>query len=97
MRATVHGKPAVPVLGALLLAALTFALTQTMIAPVLPAVVEDYGTTPDAAAWLLTGFLLAASVMTPLAGKFGDLFGKARVLTVLLLLFFAGKIGRAHV
>jgi hypothetical protein len=37
MRTTVHGKPAAPVLAALLLAALTFALTQTVIAPVLPA------------------------------------------------------------
>ena len=34
---------------------------------------------------MLTGFLLSASVCTPLAGKLGDLFGKARVLTIVLI------------
>ncbi len=92
MRTTVHGKPAAPVLGALLIAGLTFALAQTMIAPALPGVVREYDTTPEGAAWLMTGYLLAASVATPLAGKLGDLFGKARVLTVVLVLFFVGNV-----
>src|SRR3712207_7144020 len=42
--------------------------------------------------WILTGFLLSASVCTPLAGKLGDLFGKGRVLTIILVLFSAGAI-----
>jgi hypothetical protein len=40
----------------------------------------------------VTGFLLSASVCTPLAGKLGDLFGKARVLTAVLAIFTAGAI-----
>src|SRR3712207_6123212 len=44
------------------------------------------------AAWVMTGFLLSASVCTPLAGKLGDLFGKARVLTIVLVLFCAGAV-----
>ena len=92
MTHTVHGKPVAPVLGALLLAALAYALAQTMVAPALPAITEEYGTTTSTSAWVLTGYLLSASVCTPLAGKFGDLFGKGRVLTYLLLTFAAGSV-----
>src|SRR5688572_3989184 len=92
MRTTVHGKPAAPVLGALLLAALAFALLQTMVAPAIPHFATEYDTSNGAATWVLTGFLLSASVCTPLSGKLGDLFGKARILTAVLVLFALGAI-----
>ena len=87
---TVHGKPALPILGSLLLAAFAFALAQTLVAPAIPAFTREYDTTASSSAWVLTGFLLSASVFTPLAGKLGDLFGKARVLSILLVAFAAG-------
>lgn len=90
MPQTVNGRPLIPVLGALLLAALSFALLQTMVAPALPKIAEEYDTTPSTAAWVMTGFLLSASVSTPLAGKLGDLYGKARVLTAVLIIFTIG-------
>ena len=89
---TVHGRPAAPVLAALLLSALTYALAQTLVAPALPAITREFGTTPSSSSWVLTGFLLSASVCTPLAGKLGDLFGKARVLSAVLLLFCLGSV-----
>ena len=89
---TVHGKPAGPVIGSLLTAALAFALAQTLVAPAIPALAEEYDTTPGAAAWVLTGFLLSASVCTPLAGKLGDLHGKGRVLTGVMLIFSLGSV-----
>src|SRR5829696_1763523 len=92
MRHTVHGRPAAPVLGALLLAALAYALSQTMVAPALPKIVDGYGTSRSSASWVLIGYLLSASVCTPIAGKLGDLFGKGRVLTWVLLIFSAGSI-----
>jgi EmrB/QacA subfamily drug resistance transporter len=92
MTTTVHGRPGVPILLALLLAAVAFALSQTMVAPALPSITRDFATTPSSAAWVLTGYLLSASVCTPLAGKLGDLFGKGRVLTLVLLVFSAGSV-----
>jgi EmrB/QacA subfamily drug resistance transporter len=89
---TVHGKPAAPVIGALLLSALTYALAQTLVAPAIPALTREFGTESSTTSWVLTGFLLSASVCTPLAGKLGDLFGKARVLTAVLLIFSFGSI-----
>ncbi|CAA9464613.1 MAG: hypothetical protein AVDCRST_MAG38-596 [uncultured Solirubrobacteraceae bacterium] len=92
MSETINGRPLAPVLGALLLAALSFALLQTMVAPALPKIAEEFATTPSAAAWVMTGFLLSASVCTPLAGKLGDLYGKGRVLTAILAIFTVGAI-----
>ena len=92
MSQTINGRPLAPVLGSLLLAALSFALLQTMVAPALPKIAEEFQTTPSTAAWVVTGFLLSASVCTPLAGKLGDLFGKARVLTAVLAIFTVGAI-----
>jgi EmrB/QacA subfamily drug resistance transporter len=92
MTTTVHGKPGLPILGALLLAALAFALAQTLVVPAIPAITEAFDTTTSSATWVLTGFLLSASVCTPLAGKLGDLFGKARVLSGLLVLFALGSV-----
>jgi EmrB/QacA subfamily drug resistance transporter len=90
MRETVHGRPLVPVLAALLLSAISFALLQTMVAPALPSIAREYDTSASTAAWVMTGFLLSASICTPLAGKLGDLFGKGRVLTAVLVIFSVG-------
>src|SRR5262245_13615576 len=92
MRHTVHCRPAAPVLGALLLAAMAYALSQTMVAPALPKIVDGYHTSRSSASWVLTGYLLSASVCTPIAGKLGDLFGKGRVLMWVLLIFSAGSV-----
>lgn len=78
------------VLAVLLLAGTAFAVAQTLVIPGLPAIARDVGTTLPAASWVLTGFLLSASVSTPILGKLGDLYGKGRVLTIVLVLFAVG-------
>ena len=66
----------------LLLAGMAFALSQTVVSPALPEIQREYGADASSAAWILTGYLLAASVATPIVGKLGDLFGRGRVLTL---------------
>jgi EmrB/QacA subfamily drug resistance transporter len=75
----------------LLLAGMAFALSQTVVSPALPEIQRQFGATPTSAAWILTGYLLAAAVATPIVGKLGDLFGRGRVLTVVLLAFAVGS------
>jgi EmrB/QacA subfamily drug resistance transporter len=75
----------------LLLAGMAFALSQTVVSPALPEIQRQYGADAASAAWILTGYLLAASVATPIVGKLGDLFGRGKVLTVVLLIFAVGS------
>jgi EmrB/QacA subfamily drug resistance transporter len=69
-----------------------YSFAQTMILPALPAIQEQTGTSEAAVTWLLTGFLLVASVAPPIIGRLGDMFGKERLLLITLLLFAIGSL-----
>ena len=79
-------------LAILILAGISIALQQTMVVPALPALQREFDTTTAWATWLLTGFLLSASVATPLLGRLGDQYGKERLLLISLLIFFVGSV-----
>ena len=66
---------------------------QTLVVPALPALAEEFDASPVGG---LVGpdraSCVSASIATPIVGKLGDLFGKGRVLTVVMLLFSAGAV-----
>ena len=80
------------VLVVLLLAGVSFALSQTLVIPALPTISRELGASASATSWMLTGFLLSASISTPIVGKLGDVYGKGRILTVVLLVFSFGGV-----
>jgi EmrB/QacA subfamily drug resistance transporter len=82
-------------LAILTLAGIAYALQQTMVIPALPTLQRDLNTTTTWVTWVLTVFLLVASVATPILGKLGDQYGKERILLISLLLFLAGSVGAA--
>jgi EmrB/QacA subfamily drug resistance transporter len=85
-------KHPVGVLVVLLMAGVSFALSQTLVIPALPDIAANVDASPAAASWILSGFLLSASISTPIVGKLGDVYGKGRVLTLVLLLFSVGGV-----
>jgi EmrB/QacA subfamily drug resistance transporter len=82
-------------LAILTMAGTSFALQQTLVVPALPTLQRELDTTTTWVTWVLTVFLLTASVATPLLGKLGDQHGKARILVVSLAIFLVGCIGAA--
>jgi EmrB/QacA subfamily drug resistance transporter len=76
----------------LALAAVTYALLQSLVAPALPDFQQALHTSVDGASWVLTAYLLSASVATPLIGRLGDMYGKERLLVVVLLLLCLATI-----
>ncbi len=79
-------------LAVLTVAALAFALMQTMVAPALPDIQRELHTSTSAVTWVLTIYLLAASVSTPIFARVGDIFGKERVLVLVLIVFGVGSL-----
>jgi EmrB/QacA subfamily drug resistance transporter len=79
-------------LGILSLAGVAFALQQTMVIPALPTLQRELDTTTTWITWVLTVFLLVASVATPILGKLGDQYGKKRLLVICLAIFLLGSI-----
>jgi EmrB/QacA subfamily drug resistance transporter len=79
-------------LAVLAVAGMSFALLQTMVAPALPAIQHEYGASTPAVTWVLTIYLLTASIFTPVLGRLGDMFGKERLLVIVLLVLGAGTL-----
>ncbi|MEA2465582.1 MAG: hypothetical protein QOJ98_3329, partial [Acidobacteriota bacterium] len=74
----------------LLLVMLLAALDQTIVSTALPTIVGELGGL-ERISWVVTAYLLAQTVVTPLYGKLGDLYGRKRVLQVAVVIFLAGS------
>jgi EmrB/QacA subfamily drug resistance transporter len=79
-------------LGVLSLSALAYILLQSMVLPALPEIGRALHTSQTTVAWVLTAYLVSASVATPVLGRLGDMFGKKKVLLVVLAMLIAGSI-----
>lgn len=79
-------------LAVLSMSALAFALSQTMVAPALPEIQRELGASTTEVTFVLTAYLLTASVTTPILGRLGDMFGKVRVLVLVLGAFAVGSL-----
>jgi EmrB/QacA subfamily drug resistance transporter len=78
------------IFGALLLVLFVASLDQTIVSTALPTIVGDLGGL-EHLSWVVTSYLLASTVVGPLYGKLGDLYGRKRVLQVALVLFLIGS------
>jgi MFS family permease len=78
------------IFGALLLVLFVASLDQTIVSTALPTIVGDLGGL-EHLSWVVTAYLLASTIVGPLYGKLGDLYGRKRVLQVALLLFLVGS------
>ena len=76
----------------LAIAGVAYSLLQSTVAPALPNIQEELHASSTATAWLFTGYLLSASVLTPIIGRLGDMFGKERVLVWTLAGLCAGTL-----
>ncbi|MDQ2622677.1 MAG: MFS transporter [Actinomycetota bacterium] len=78
------------ILGGLMLVMLLAALDQTIVSTALPTIVGEIGGL-DHLSWVVTAYLLAVTVVTPLYGKLGDLYGRRKVLQTALVIFLVGS------
>lgn len=67
-------------------------MLQSLVAPALPAIQHDLHVRAASAAWILTAYLLSASVLTPILGRLGDMFGKEHTLVAVLVALAAGTL-----
>ncbi|VWC96183.1 DSBA oxidoreductase [Burkholderia contaminans] len=78
------------IVAALLLVMLLSALDQTIVSTVLPTIVGELGGL-DQLSWVVTAYPLSSTVVLPLYGKLGDLYGRKIVLQAAIVLFLAGS------
>jgi EmrB/QacA subfamily drug resistance transporter len=78
------------VMSALMLVMLLASLDQTIVSTALPTIVGELGGL-EHISWVVTAYLLAITVVTPLYGKLGDLYGRKVVLQGALVIFLVGS------
>ena len=78
------------IFSALVLVLLLAALDQTIVSTALPTIVGDLGGL-EHLSWVVTAYLLAATIVAPLYGKLGDLYGRKRLLQTAIVLFLVGS------
>lgn len=64
----------------------------TLVVPIQSRLPELLNSTREDTAWVLTATLLASAVVTPISGRLGDMYGKRRIILVLLLVTLAGSL-----
>jgi MFS family permease len=69
---------------------LTVFFSETMLLPAIPEIIQDFNIPYGTAAWIFSAYLIVAAIMTPVAGRLSDLYGKKKVLLTLLIIYIAG-------
>lgn len=74
------------------LSAIVYGLLQCFAIPALPEIQRRMHASPNAVSWVMTAFLIAAAVTTPFIGRLGDMYGKQRVLVLVLGVLVLGTL-----
>ena len=78
------------ILAVISIGGLAYAMLSSAVIPALPVIQHALGTSEEGVTWLLTGYLLSASVATSILGRLGDMYGKERLLVLTLVLLAVG-------
>ncbi|MDN6201070.1 MAG: MFS transporter [Micrococcaceae bacterium] len=76
---------------ALMITMLMASLNQTVLSAALPTMVGELNGV-EHMAWIITAFILASTIMMPVYGKLGDLFGRKPLLIIAILIFMSGSV-----
>jgi MFS family permease len=80
------------ILAVLSLGGIAYAMLSSSVVPALPTIQHDLHATETSVTWLLTAYLLSASVGTAILGRLGDMYGKERLLLLTLVILAAGTL-----
>lgn len=63
---------------------------ETMILPAIPDFIRHFGISYSTSSWILSAYIIAGAVMTPIAGKLSDIYGKKKILLIVMAVYAAG-------
>jgi len=63
---------------------------ETMILPAIPDFIRDFNISYSTSSWILSSYIIAGAVMTPIAGKLSDIYGKKKILLIVMAVYAVG-------
>jgi len=64
---------------------------ETMLIPAIPYLIDDFKISYNTSSWILTAYLIAGAVMTPIIGKLSDIYGKKKILMIVIVIYSVGS------
>jgi MFS family permease len=65
---------------------------ETMLLPAIPDIIKDYNISYNTSSWILTAYLISGAVMTPIAGKLSDIYGRKKMVIIIIPVYIIGII-----
>src|ERR671925_1465936 len=78
------------VLAVLSLVATMVMYAETMLISAIPDLIKDFHVSYSMSSWILTAYLVSGAVMTPIAGKLSDIYGRKKILLIIMIVYAAG-------
>ena len=63
---------------------------ETMLIPAIPDLIRDFHVSYGMSSWILSSYLISGAVMTPIAGKLSDVYGKKKMLLIIMIIYGVG-------
>jgi MFS family permease len=63
---------------------------ETMLIPAIPDLIKDFHVSYSMSSWILTAYLVSGAVMTPIAGKLSDIYGRKKILLIIMIIYAVG-------
>ena len=63
---------------------------ETMLIPAIPDLIKDFHISYSMSSWILTTYLIAGAIMTPITGKLSDIYGRKKVLLIIMAIYVLG-------
>jgi MFS family permease len=65
---------------------------ETMLLPAIPDIINEFHISYNTSSWILTAYLIAGAVMTPIAGKLSDVYGRKKMVLLILIIYIIGVV-----
>jgi MFS family permease len=66
---------------------------ETMLVPAIPRLIDDFSITYNLSSWILSSYLISGAISVPIAGKLSDIYGRKRILLIVMIIYTIGVIG----
>ena len=78
------------ILGTLSCLGLIAMYAETMVLPAIPAFIVDFDIPYSTSSWILSSYMIAGAVATPIVGKLSDVYGRKKILLIVMSIYSAG-------